>query len=195
MAGLQGVSLKARLPLAIPGQAPALRRQPLAAVLGLLLGALALAGCTAPATGTLLIQGSDPPDDIGHFRSLTVHLGRFTVHGHDGKETDFASDARSIDVVQLQHGNVTDLLRTDLPSGNYSWIRLGVTSANGTLHAGLFGVGGSANVTVHVPSDSLKLNGPFTIRDGNTTTVRIDLHVVRQGNDAYHLTPVIGRVS
>ncbi|HEV8361131.1 MAG TPA: DUF4382 domain-containing protein [Candidatus Thermoplasmatota archaeon] len=162
--------------------------------LGLVVAALALAGCTT-GDGTLLVQGSDPPDDIADFSSLTVHVSGFTVHGSDGNDREFSAGVRSVDVVTLQGGNLSELARTGLAAGNYSWIRIGVTSANGTLKAGLLGVGERSNVTVDVPSDALKLNGPFTIRAGSTTTVRLDLHVIHQGNGSYKLTPMVGRVT
>jgi hypothetical protein len=162
--------------------------------MGLTVAMLALAGCTAQ-TGTLLVQASDPADDIDDFSTLIVLINNFTVHSSDGSEKDFTAQVTSVDVVKLQGGNISDLVRTNLPSGNYSWIRIGVTSANGTLKSSILDVGANANVTVDVPSASLKLNGPFTVGAGSTTTLRIDLHVVHQGNGSYMLTPVIGRVS
>ena len=155
-------------------------------LLGLAVLALALAGCTG-GTGTLVVQASDPADDIADFSSLTVQVTKATAHSSDGSEKDVHLTISSVDVVKLQGGNLTTLAQQDVAAGNYSWIRLEVSSASGTLKAG-------GSVTVDVPSDSLKLNGPFEVKTGSTTHLRVDLHVVKTGNDKYELRPVIGSV-
>lgn len=159
-------------------------RAPFVAVL---LATAALGGCLGGATGTLVVQGSDPEDDIADFSSLVVQLGSFAIHRSEGEEHAVSAQVASVDVVKLQGGNLTTLARQDVPAGNYTWIRMGVTGANGTLREG-------GTVAVEVPSDRLKLNGPFEVRAGSTTSLRIDLHVVKTGNGRYMLSPVIGSV-
>jgi hypothetical protein len=146
-----------------------------------------LAGCTGPGTGTVVVQGSDPADDIADFASLVVQLGGAHVRSADGAEKDVGLKATSVDVVALQGGNLTTLAQQDVAAGNYTGIRLDATSAQGTLRAG-------GSTSVNVPSDSLKLNGAFTVASGQTTALRVDLHVHRTGAGAYELRPVIGRV-
>jgi hypothetical protein len=156
---------------------------PLAA---LVLATALLAGCTG-GTGTLVVQASDPADNIADFASLTVQLSGVRAHSSDGGDKDLSLQVSSVDVVQLQGGNLTTLARQDVAAGNYTWIKLDVTSARGTLRAG-------GNASVDVPSDMLKLNGPFEVKAGATTNLRVDLHVVKQGNGTYSLRPVIGSV-
>lgn len=148
--------------------------------------AVAIAGCTG-STGTLVILGSDPADSIADFASLTVQLGKVTAHSSDGSDKDLHLNVSSVDVVQLQGGNLTTLAQQDVAAGNYTWIKLEVSSASGTLKAG-------GSVTVDVPSDTLKLNGPFTVTQGKATSLRVDLHVTKTGNGKYELRPVIGKV-
>lgn len=155
-------------------------------LLGLLVLLVGFAGCTG-SEGTLVVQGSDPPDDIADFQSLVVQLSGLRVHASGGAEEDLRLNATSVDVVKLMGGNLTTLAQDQVAAGNYSWIKMDVTSASGALKAG-------GNVTVDVPADMLKLNGPFEVRAGGTTTLRIDLHVVKQGQGQYRLSPVIGSV-
>jgi hypothetical protein len=158
-------------------------RAPLLALLAL---AALLAGCTG-ATGTLIVLGADPADDIADFSSLTVQVGKVTAHASGGSDQDVHLNVSSVDVVKLAGGNLTTLAQQDVPAGNYSWLKLDVRSASGTLKAG-----GSASVDV--PSDRLQLNGPFEVRAGSATDLRVDLHVTKTGQGRYELRPVIGTV-
>jgi len=158
-----------------------MRALPLVLLLSLV---VLLPGCTG-GNGSLVVQGSDPADDIGDFASLVVQLRSFTIHRSDGGESDVSAKVSSVDVVTLQGGNLTTLAQQDVPAGNYSWIRMGVTNASGTLKAG-------GTVNVDVPSDTLKITGSFEVKSGSTTTLRIDLHVFKEGNGRYKMTPVIG---
>jgi hypothetical protein len=154
---------------------------------GVLLLATALAGCTGGGTGTLTVQGTDPADNIGDFRSLVVQLSSFTLHGTDGKDSDVSAKVGSVDVVALQGGNLTTLAQQQVAAGNYTWIRLGATSASGTLVAG-----GSA--TVDIPSNELQINGPFSVSSGSETKITLQLNVVKTGNGRYMLTPHLGSI-
>jgi len=156
-------------------------------LVGLLLVTAALAGCTGGGTGTVVVQGSDPVDDIADFSSLVVQLSGAHVRSSDGSEKDVKLNITSVDVVKLQGGNLSTLAQQDVPAGNYSGVRLDVTSASGSLRAG-------GTASVDVPSDSLKMNGDFTVQAGQTVNLRVDLHVVKTGSGKYVLRPVIGKV-
>jgi hypothetical protein len=114
-------------------------------------------------------------------------LGSFTIHRSDGNEQAVSAKVAGVDVVQLEGGNLTTLAKQDVAAGNYSWIKMGVTSASGTLKAG-------GTASVDVPSDTLKLNGPFAVAAGQETKLTVQLHVLKTGQGSYKLTPVIGNV-
>jgi hypothetical protein len=151
----------------------------------------------AAATGTFVFQVSDQPNAIDNFTALVVQVSKVSVHSAtdnlendnlDNNWMDFTPSNSSFDLVQLQEDNVQTLISTSLAAGMYTQVRLVVISAYGVLKAG-----GTENVIV--PSGELKFVKSFQIAENKTTTLVLDLNVVKQGNENYKLTPVAGKVT
>jgi len=149
------------------------------------------------AVGTFVFQVTDQPDAIDNFTALVVQVSKVSVHiasdnlendNLDNNWVDFTPSNSAFDLVQLQGDNVQTLISTLLEVGTYTQVRLVVTSAYGVLKAG-----GTENVTV--PSGELKFVKSFEIVENKTTTLVLDLNVVKQGNENYKLTPVAGKVT
>jgi hypothetical protein len=142
---------------------------------------------TRPATGTFVLQVTDQPDAIGDFENLAIKVSKVMIHSaSENTWLEFQPSQESFDLVQLQGDNVATLVSTTLKEDNYTQVRLVVVEAIGTLKER-----GTENVIV--PSDELKLVKSFEIVSGKTTTLVLDIHVVKAGTE-YVLTPVTGKV-
>ena len=147
--------------------------------------ALLLAGCSSSAgTGTLAVQATDAPDDLGDFSSLTVHVDSISIHGDgDGSNHSYAPASPTFDLTQLHDGNVSTLFNGSVPAGNYTYLELHIQSASGVLKDG------GQTVDVKAPSSRIFLNTRFTVASGKTTTFTFDVQVHQLGNGDYQLKP------
>ena len=143
--------------------------------------ALLLSGC-ASKSGTLAVQASDAPDDLGDFSSLTVHVDRITIQGNGGNHS-YAPANPTFDLTQLHDGNVTTLFNGTVAAGNYTYLELHITSASGVLKAG------GAAIDVKAPSSRIFLNTHFEVAAGHQTTFLFDVQVHKVGNGDYQLKP------
>lgn len=153
-------------------------------IAALLLGLLStafLAGC-ASSTGTLQVQATDAPDNIGDFSSLTITVSSIDVQGTGGS-TSYTPSQPTFDLTKLTNGNTTTLFKDQVAAGNYSRLEFKVASAKGVLRAG------GAAIDVKSPSGTLFLNKHFTVGAGETTTFVFDIHVVKKGTGDYSLQP------
>lgn len=152
----------------------------------LALGAMVamLAGCTA-SSGTLTVQATDAPDNIGDFTSLTIDVSSIEAKSGDGVKS-FTPAHGSFDLVKLQAGNLTTLFKDQVPAGNYSKLELVITKATGVLKAD------GKSVDVKAPKGSIFLPGSFTVEAGKETVFLFDIHVVAKGSGEYSLQPNAG---
>jgi hypothetical protein len=176
------------------------------------LGTAGLAGCVGRATGTLATQVTDQPADIADFESLIVTIEGFwlgpegaepeeadddqaEMNETDGNETDGGDDpagreyfefdgSQEADLVQLQNGETQLIDERELETGDYPYLQLDVSSADGTLTDG-------SDASVDLPGNApLTFNEPFEIRENTQTTFTADFAPVLRGNGRYLLRPV-----
>lgn len=114
----------------------------------------------------------------------------------DGNETDGDEDApdgreyfefdepQEADLVELQNGETRLIDERELQTGEYPYLQLDVSAADGTLTDG-------SDATVDLPGNApLKFNAPFEIRENARTTFTADFAPVLRGNGRYLLRPV-----
>ena len=146
--------------------------------------ALLLAGCSSNSgSGTLAVQASDAPDDLGDFSSLTVHVDRITIQGDGGGNHSYTPANPTFDLTQLHDGNLTTLFNGSVPAGNYTYLELHIQSATGVLKDG------GQTVDVKAPSSRIFLNTHFQVASGQQTTFLFDVQVHQVGNGDYQLKP------
>jgi hypothetical protein len=180
--------LRGRGPAALDGRPPAsgavlpLRTVSLAAVLSLALLSVLSAGCTSK-SGTLAVQATDAPDDIGDFSSLTVHVDRISVHGEGISNKSYTPSSPTFDLAQLHDGNLTTLFNGSVAAGTYTYLEMHIQSASGVLKSD------NSTVQVTAPSSRIFLNTHFTVQDGQQTTFVFDVQVHQVGNGDYQLKP------
>lgn len=185
------------------------RREYLKAVGGVA-SVAAVAGCTdmvGGSTGTLATSVSDQPHDIGDFERLVVTIHEIRVQRRDGddtgnetttgNETDDGDrgapgdeqvievDDAEADLVELQGDNTQLIDETELETGTYNYLKLGVRDeVDAELEDG-----GEADV--QTPGDApLMFNQSFEVRDGQRTHFVADFAPVRRGDGTYLLRPV-----
>ena len=114
----------------------------------------------------------------------------------DGNETDDAEDepegreyyefdeSQEADLVELQNGETQLIDERELETGEYPYLQLDVSSADGTLTDG-------SDAAVDLPGNApLKFNEQFEIRENTRTTFTADFAPVLRGNGRYLLRPV-----
>jgi hypothetical protein len=133
----------------------------------LIIGALAIAGFRIPAlrfpgftnTGTLTIRIIDAPTELAH---LNITIDSLSIQKSDGEPIYF-------DLLALQNVSLT-LSRTEIPTGNYTKIRMHVLTANGTYTDG-------STAALRVPSSKIDVHlKPHLIMESNAAiAITIDL--------------------
>ena len=147
---------------------------------GVLVAALIIAGIVfsglrlptfVPNTGTLIIKLTDAPVDLEHLNITidSVLVQRVENDTETWENLTFVGGVSEFYFDLLALRNVTmDLSITQIPSGNYTMIKMHVKTANATY------VGGG-NVTLTVPSEYIKVIVHFEVKRGEETTVLIDM--------------------
>jgi uncharacterized protein DUF4382 len=142
--------------------------------------------------------------------ALVVTFDQVSVHKSDTPDGEWIKigdgTERTCDLKHLE--SVQDLLGAGpLGAGHYTQIRLRVTKAVVYFAEATGGTGctltlpaaTSPHADVTIPSGEVKLNRPFDIQDGVTTTITIDfdgeksVHEISSGQ--YTMSPVISVVS
>lgn len=135
--------------------------------------------------GTLEIRVTDKPNPFISAINLTAES--VEVHrGDTGEWSTVVEGPITFDLIAVT--GIEELLGSEtLPAGEYTQVRLSITSA--TI------VEDSEEVEARVPSDVLKVVRPFTITAGLTTIATLDFDaeqsVVKQGTGGYLLRPVV----
>ncbi|WP_423998095.1 DUF4382 domain-containing protein [Halorubrum trapanicum] len=149
-------------------------------------------------------EGAEPDDDENTDGNETDTDGGDDDAGDnetaDGNETDAGDDTdeeedagreyfefdepQEADLVELQDGETRLIDERELQTGEYPYLQLDVSSADGTLIDG-------SDATVDLPGNApLKFNEPFEIRENTRTTFTADFAPVLRGNGRYLLRPV-----
>ncbi len=161
---------------------------------GVLVAALIIAGIVfsglrlptfVPNTGTLIIKLTDAPANITHLNvTITgVSVQRVENDNETWVNLEFVGGVSNVSLDLLELENVTrDLSVTDIPSGNYTKIRLDIGAANVTYAEGGWD-------PVNVPSGKIDLIVHFEIESGGVRILLIDMWVAISNN--HNLRPVL----
>ncbi|TKX59634.1 DUF4382 domain-containing protein [Halorubrum sp. SS7] len=104
--------------------------------------------------------------------------------GEAGREYFEFDEPQEADLVELQNGETQLIDERELQTGEYPYLQLDVSSADGTLTDG-------SDATVDLPGNApLKFNESFEIRENTRTTFTADFAPVLRGNGRYLLRPV-----
>lgn len=148
----------------------------------LIIGGIAIAGFRFPALrlprlasdkGRLTIQVTDKPAELKH---LNITIDKLSILKHDGGTETWVDLALIgdtpiyFDLLALQDVSMT-LSETEIPSGNYTMIKMHVLTANAT------DLYGSIIELNKVPSDYIKviLHPHLQMTSGGQITITIDL--------------------
>jgi hypothetical protein len=102
----------------------------------------------------------------------------------DGREYVGFDEAQTADLVELQDGSTQLIDERELETGQYAFLQLDVSEADGTLTDG-------SDAPVDLPGNApLKFNESFEIRENTRTTFTADFAPVLRGNGRYLLRPV-----
>jgi len=102
----------------------------------------------------------------------------------DGREYFEFDEPQEADLVELQNGETQLIDERELRTGEYPYLQLDVSSADGTLTDG-------SDATVDLPGNApLTFNAAFEIRENARTTFTADFAPVLRGNGRYLLRPV-----
>ena len=121
--------------------------------------------------GMLLVKLTDTPVNLTHLNVTISSVSALRVEGENEtwERLDFVANVSEVYVDILSLQNVTmDLSLTEIPAGNYTKLRMSVTSANATYATG-------ENVTLRVPSEKIDVIVHFEIQPGETTMLLLDM--------------------
>jgi len=121
-----------------------------------------------PNTGTLTIKLTDAPVNATH---LNVTISGLSIHrvGHGWENLTFVDEVFDVyvDLLELQDRAI-DLSVTEVSSGNYTMIRMSITTANVTY-------ADNSTDELNVPNDTIKVIIHFEVKAGEETSVLIDV--------------------
>lgn len=159
-----------------------------------------LAAAGSPNTGKVSIMVKDLPDDWTH---VNVTFSQVQIHQASGANVSGSNESDSnesgwrtltvahntIDLAVLV--NVSELLASaNVGPGKYTQIRLVVVSVTGTMANGSI-------VNFTVPSGELKMNHPFNVTAGKTTTLTLDFNLEKSivhNSQGWKFKPVLGPI-
>lgn len=139
----------------------------------------------APNTGTLIIKLTDAPANVTHLNVTitSISVQRVENDNETWVDLEFVDGKSNVSLDLLELENVTrDLSITDIPSGNYSKIRMGIGEANVTYAEGGWS-------PVNVPSRKIDLIVHFEIESGGVRIALIDMWVAI--SESGNLRPVL----
>jgi len=138
---------------------------------------LAVAGCGGEsATSILNLSLTDAP--LEGATSVWLQFTGVEIKQSGGPARAYMFSApRGFDMLTLQHGNAAELLGdTEVPAGEYEWVRLILDPAPGTSYV----IDNDGQHGLRIPSGletGLKLNRGFTMPDGGRADFTIDFQL------------------
>jgi hypothetical protein len=157
-----------------------------------LVAVTAFSGCLQSGTGTIVIKITDAPNAL-NVTHANVTISQVQAHSSAGGGNNttagwktIVNENQTFDLIALT--NVTEFFGSaNLSAGKYTQIRLTIEKCVITVN------GTEYNCTV--PSEAIKLNKPFQIKENQTTTLIMDFDaqksIIETGNHHYKFTPVI----
>jgi hypothetical protein len=121
-------------------------------------------------TGKLLILLTDAP--VPDIEKLNVTIANLSIVGEEG-EIQLPFDGETelyIDNLLALEGEPEPLFNSNIPVGNYTQIRMNITYAYA-----YFGVDDERNTELRVPSDIIKVQAKFEIKQDGSTIIVIDM--------------------
>ncbi len=161
---------------------------------GIVIAVLVIAGFVASGLlpwfqtqGTLIVKLTDAPVELAHLNITITGLAvqKANENSEDGGwiPLPFINEASSVyvDIMALQ--NVTrDLSVTGLDSGNYTKLRMTISTANATYTD-------RSTVELIVPPGHIDVIAHFEIRAGETTTLLVDM--IGHISETNRLSPIL----
>jgi hypothetical protein len=141
-------------------------------------------------TGTVSVRVKDQPAEWSH---VNVTFSEVQVHQIGGDNSTgwktLAVSGGTIDLIPLT--NISAFLASaSIPTGQYTQIRIVVSSATGVMLNG-------THVAFTVPSGELKTTNPFNVTPGDTTTLILEFDLsqsIIHNASGWIFKPVLGRV-
>ena len=156
------------------------RKMGMYGTIGVLVAALIIAGIVfsglrlptfVPNTGTLIIKLTDAPANITHLNVTITSISVHRVEDDVWENLTFVGGVSNVSLDLLELENITrDLSETDIPSGNYTKIRLSIGEANVTYAEGGWD-------PVRVPSGKIDVIVHFEMESGGVRILLIDMRV------------------
>lgn len=165
-------------------------------VLLVLLAAASSAACgdgpTAPDNpGRLAIQLTDAP--IQDVTSVNVYIEGLKIKLTGEPEQRIASDVGLVDLLTLQDSTML-LVEATVEAGEYQYIMIELDEDRSNVI-----IGGAQEFGVRIPSEKIKVFGPFEVDEDGLTTVTLDFDagesLMQLGNGAWLMTPIIVMLS
>jgi hypothetical protein len=155
------------------------------------LAALMVAACgddpMAPENaGRLSIWLTDAP--VQNVTSVNVFIEGLKVKRVGAAERDFSVDVGEVDLLTLEDSSM--LLATHaVEAGEYEYIMVELDESRSSIVVDFF------DMSIRIPSEKIKVFGPFEVAEDGTTTVTLDFDardsLQQLGNGSWLMTPII----
>jgi len=149
-----------------------------------------MAVSSSSSTGKVTIMVKDLPAEWAH---VNVTFSEVRIHQAETNNSgwiNLSMPGGSIDLKALV--NISELLASgNVGTGKYTQIRIVVDSGGGTLANGTL-------VNFTVPSGELKINHPFNVTAGETTTLTVDIDLSKsiiENHSGWKFKPVLGSIT
>ena len=137
--------------------------------------------------GRLAIRLTDAP--LQEISQVNVYIDGLRIKQAGEPERRFAADVGSVDLLQLQDSSML-LAESAVEAGEYEYIVVELDQERSNLL-----VGGAQRVDVRIPSETIKVFGPFQVAANALTVVTLDfdvgLSLQQLGNGDWLMTPII----
>jgi hypothetical protein len=137
--------------------------------------------------GTIEIRVTDP--GVAGVDSAWVTAENITIHKVGGGWVSIIEEEVTFDLVELAETEGEQILgEADILAGNFTGIRMDVTSVSGDITGG-------GEYDAEVPSDKLRIVKPFTVEGGVKTILTLDFDLtkslIKTGQEKFLFKPVL----
>lgn len=144
-------------------------------------------------TGTLIVKITDAPVELS---TLLLTIDGVEVQNESGDWTSVplvsgGDEGLQFDLLEFE-STTMDASISELEAGEYNSIRMSIKAASARL------IDSEIDITLRVPSEKIKVFVPFTIEQGEDTTVILDIQVdstemsiAIANNTEHNLRPVV----
>lgn len=142
---------------------------------------------------------SDRPGDIGDFESLVVTVSEVRIRPADGELVTESVDGVTADLTELRGDAQKLVAESELETGEYEHVHLGISAVEGTLSDGSeasVDTAGEAGLKFQTFVVDGEESETFEIRADETASFTADFTPVEQGGSgSYVLKPVVDEVT